>query len=189
MSPRNEINTAIPFDASCEANEPLIPAGDAEEEDQRLEEKAFSRRKISALLLGLLVGFFIQFSILGAHLLFITLCGEDFVTKSNKANVVVFSLLLSFFTAATAMITYWAAGGRSKDLLEEMVWHIRFNVGVGLAWTTTGALLGMRAQSEFSLVLLAVALVWCKIVVMYFAIDNKPSSSRRSLADEIMTAV
>jgi hypothetical protein len=37
--------------------------------------------------------------------------------------------------------------------------------------------------------MLVVALVWCKIVVMYFAIDSKPSSSRRSTADEIVTVV
>ena len=192
MSPRNDIITAIPFHASYEANEPLIPAWDSEqeEEDNRLEEKAFSRCKISALLLGLLVGAFIQFSIVGAHLLVITLCSEDLVIKC-RANIIVFCLLWSFFTAATATITYLAVGGRSKDLLEEMVWHVRFFVGVCLSWTTTGPLLGMWAKTEFTLVLLVVALVWCKIVVMHFAVDSKPSSSasRRSSAKEIMTAV
>ncbi len=47
MSPRNEIITAIPFHAFYEANEPLVAAGDAEEEDRRLEEKVFSRFKFS----------------------------------------------------------------------------------------------------------------------------------------------
>jgi hypothetical protein len=78
MTPRNEVFRAIPFDASYEANETLIPAGDAEEEqeeDQRLEEEAFSRCKISALLLGLFVGCFNPLSIMGT-----SLWGEDLVT-------------------------------------------------------------------------------------------------------------
>jgi hypothetical protein len=67
MSPRNEVFQAIPFDASSDANEPLIAAGDAEEKDHRLQEKVVSRFKFSSLLLGLLVGFFSQFSALVVH--------------------------------------------------------------------------------------------------------------------------
>jgi hypothetical protein len=47
VSPRNDVSQAIPFEVSCEANEPLIAAAgdaddaveekDAEEEDHRLE--------------------------------------------------------------------------------------------------------------------------------------------------------
>jgi hypothetical protein len=64
----------------------LIPAGDAAEEeddeDRRLEKEAFSRCKISALLLGLLVGFFTPLSIMGTNLLVFTFWGEDLITKS-----------------------------------------------------------------------------------------------------------
>jgi hypothetical protein len=208
MSPRNEVFQAIPFHASPEVNESLIAAGDAdEEEEQRPEEqRTFSRCKVSALILGLLVGAFIQFSILGAHVLFITLWGEDLVTKS-KANIVVFSLLWGYFTAAVATaslgflrnlvrtITYSAIGGSSnKALLEEMVWHMLCRLFLGgfcLAWTVTDVLLfGMRAQTTVrSLAILVVALVWCKIVVMCFATDNKPSLSRQSSMEETVTAV
>jgi hypothetical protein len=144
---------------------------------------AFSRFKFSALLLGLLAGFGMQFSIVGAHLLVITLSGEDLATNS-KTKLVVFYLLWSFFTAAIAIsslrflrnfvtITYWTVAGRSKDLLEQMVLHFCFSVGICLAWTTTGAILGMRTQTGYTLAILVVALVWCKIA------DSKPSSSRR----------
>lgn len=195
MSLHTEVFQAIPFDASYEANEPLIAAGDSEdEEDQRIEEKAFSRFKFSALILGLLVGFFIQFSTLGANFLVITLWGEDVVTKS-KTDIVVFSLLWSFFTSAMAIvilgflrnlvtITYSAVGGRSADLLEEMVLHMECRfvvgalVGVCLAWTMTDVLLGMRAQIVYSLVTLVVALCWCRIMMMCFATESRPSSSR-----------
>jgi hypothetical protein len=161
MSPRYESSQAICFDTSYDANEPLIAAGDVsyeanepliaagdaeEEEDHRLEEKTFSRFKFSALLLG----FFIQFSILETNLLVITLCSENLVTKS-KRNIVVFSLLWSFFTAVMVIaslrflrnlvtITYSAAGGRSKDLLKVKVVHMEYGFGVGhcLAWTIWG---------------------------------------------------
>jgi hypothetical protein len=213
MSPRYESSQAICFDSSYDANEPLIAAGDVSyeanepliaagdadegEEDHRLEEKTFSRFKFSALLLGFLVGFFIQFSILETNLLVITLYSENLVTKS-KRNIVVFSLLWSFFTAAMVIaslrflrnlvtITYSAAGGRSRDLLEVTVFHMKYFFGVGhcLAWT----IWGMRAQTEYALAILVVALFWYKIEVMCFATDSNPSSSRRSTAEETMTAV
>jgi hypothetical protein len=205
MSLRNEVFEAIPFNASSSAAEPLISAGDAEEEDHQLEEKAFSRFKFSALLLGLLVGFFIQFSTLGANFLVITMWGEDVVTKS-KTDIVVFSLLWSFFTSAMAIvilgflrnlvtITYSAVGGRCKDLLEDMVLHMECRfvvgalVGVCLAWTMTDILLGMRAQIVYSLVTLVVALFWCKIMMMCFANESKTSSSRQSSAERTMIVV
>jgi hypothetical protein len=205
MSPSNQVFEAIPFHAS-DANEPLIAAGDAEEdEDYRLEEKSFSRFKFSSTLLGLLVGFFIQFSTLGANFLVITIWGEDVVTKS-KADIVIFSLLWSFFTSAMAIvilsflrnlvtITYSAIGGRSKDLLEEMVLHMECRfvvgalVGVCLAWTMTDILLGMRAQIVYSLFTLVVALFWCKVMMMCFATDGRQSSSHRSKAEQTLMLV
>jgi hypothetical protein len=47
MSHRNEVFQAIPFEASSDTNEPLIAAGNAEEEDRRLQEKVVSRFKYS----------------------------------------------------------------------------------------------------------------------------------------------
>jgi hypothetical protein len=200
MSPRNKIFHAISFDASYdEAKEALIAAGDAEaEEDHRLGETTLSCCNFSTLLLGLLAGFFfIQVFIVGAHLLVILLSGDDLVINS-KTHTVVFSLLWKFFTAAMVIdslrflrnlsaITSSASaavGRRSTDLLKEMILHTRVGIGVCLAYTTTDALLGMRAQTEFSLAILVIALVWCKIVVMCFPTDtdSEPSSSRRSMA-------
>jgi hypothetical protein len=203
MSPHSEIFQAIPFDASSDASEPLIASGDAEEEDHRLEEKAFSRFKFSSLVLGLLVGFFIQFSTLGANFLVITIWGTAVVTKS-QTDIVVFSLMWSIFTSSMAIvilgflrnlvtITYSAVAGRSKDLLEEMVLHMecRFVVGalygICFAWTLTDILLGMRAQIVYSLVTLVVALFWCKIMMMCFT-EDKPSS-RRSTAEQSLMVV
>jgi hypothetical protein len=203
MSPRNEVFQAIPFDdASSDASEPLIAAGDTEEEDHQLEEKVFSRFKLSSLLLGLFVGFFIQFSTLGANCL--AIWGKDYIIKS-KTDIFVFSLLWSLFTSAMPVvilvfirnlvtITYSTAGGRSKDLLEDMVLHMECRFGMGalfgfcLAWTMTDVLLGMRAQVVYSLVILVVAVFWYKMM-MGLATDSKPSSSRRSTAEQTVVTV
>jgi hypothetical protein len=201
MSPRNEVFQAISFDASYdEANEALIAAGDAEaEEDHRLGETVSSRFEFSTLLSGLLAGFFIQFLIVGAHFLVTILSGDDLVINS-KINIGVFSLLGTFCTVAIIIdnlrflrnlsaITSLAIGGSITDLLEEMILHIRFGMGICLAFTTTGVLLGMRTQTEFSFAILVVALVWCKIVVICFPTDtdSEPSSPRRSMAEQTMT--
>jgi hypothetical protein len=171
---------ANPFDASSDASEPLIAAGDAEEEeDHRLEEKVFSRFKFYSLLLGLLVGFFSQFFALGVDYLLITMWGEDVVTKSKTAIFVInffcifFCLAIVFvilgFLRNRAAITYSVIGGRSKGLPEEMALHIEYHydmgalVGIVLAWTVVAVRLGMRAQAVYSLVALLVALFWCKV--------------------------
>jgi hypothetical protein len=202
MFRRNEVFQAIPFDASSDVNEALIAAGDAEEADHRLEEKALFRFKLSSLFLGLLVGFFGHFFILVGTVLFITISGEDVVTKCKIDIFVCFGLLCSFFFWASASVisrflrnlvatTYSAIGGRSKDLLEEMVLDMRCGfvlgilVGLSLAWKMEAVLLGTRAQTVYSYVtVLVVAFFWCKIMMMYFATHIKPSSSRRSTAEQ-----
>jgi hypothetical protein len=202
---------AIPFDASSDVNEPLIAAGDvnepliaasgAEEKDHRLEGKAVSHFKFSSVLLGLFVGFLSQFFALAVHFLLITVWGEDVVTKS-KTRVVVLSLLcsLSFLVVTFAIlglfrnlvaITYSAIGGRSKDLHEEIVSYMECGfvlgalVGISLAWTMEAVLLSMRAQIVYSYVtVLVVAFFWFKIMMMRFATNIKPSSSRQSTAEQ-----
>jgi hypothetical protein len=201
MSLRNEVFQTTTFEASSNVNEPLIAGGDAdaEEKDHRLEEKVFSRFKLSSLLLGLLVGFFVHFSTLGGTFLVITMRGEDFVTKCKTYTFVCFSLLCSCFFSAIALvilrflrnlvaITYSAIGGRSKDLLEEIVAYTEcgFIVGtlisISLAGTMAAVHLGMRAQTYVALPVFFC--FWCKIVMMYFSANIKPSSYRQSTAEQ-----
>jgi hypothetical protein len=203
MSSRyEEVFQAIPFDvSSSDANEPLIAVGDAEEEDHRLQEKALSRFKFSSLLLGLLVGFFYQFSILVVNVLVVTIWGEDVITTS-KTDII---LLCSFFFSAILFailgflrnlvaITYSAIWGRSKEVVAEMVLHMRCGfamgalVGLGIVWPAAAVLWGStRAQviSVYSLVtVLVVVSFWRKIMIMYFTTNIKPLSSRRSTAEQ-----
>jgi hypothetical protein len=200
MSPRNEVFEAISFDASSDASEPLIAAGDAEERDHRLEDKVVSRFKFLYRLLGLLVGFFCQFSTLLVNFLLITIWGVDIVTKS-KTDAFVFSLLCTFFFSAIVFvisgflrnrvaITYSAIGGRSNEVLDEMVLHMEnhffvgFLVGISLVCTMAAVRLGMLAQTVYFLVaLLVVNLFWYKIIMMRFATNIKPSSSSRPTAE------
>jgi hypothetical protein len=175
MSHRNEVFQAIPFEASSDVNEPLIAAGDAEEEeDRRLQEKVVSRFKFSSLLLGLLVGFFCQFFALEVNGLVITIWGEDAASQSVSVFFVVFfflaiSYVILGFLRNWVAITYSAIGGRSKDFPEEMVLLIEDHydtgalVGIGLVWAMTAVRLGLRAQTVYSLVALLVALFWCKV--------------------------
>jgi hypothetical protein len=179
MSHRNEVFQAIPFDASSDANEPLIAAGDAEEEeDRRLQEKVVSRFKFSSLLLGLLVGFFSHFCAMGVNGLVNTIWGEDAAIKT-KTDIFIclffgffylaISVVILAFLRYRAAITYSAIGGRSKDLPEEMALYIQYYydigalVGIGLAWTMAAVYLGLRAQTVYSLVALLVALFSCKV--------------------------
>jgi len=177
-----------------------VPQGsDDRDHDQELAQlldgPVFGKFKLSSLILGLLVGFFIQFSTLGANFLVITIWGDDVISKS-KRDIVVFSLLWSFFTSAMAIvilgflrtlvgITFSVFGRNGKkqrpsqnrkddDLLEDMVLHMECRfvvgalVGVCMAWTITDLLLGMKAQILYSVITLCVALCWCRIMMSCF---------------------
>jgi hypothetical protein len=132
VSSNRPVFLAVPFDASSDADKPLLelaPAtGESAESEPALNGHLFGKFKLSSLILGLLIGFFIQFSTLGANFLVITIWGEDVISKS-KSDIVVFSLIWSFFTSAMAIvilsflrtlvtITYNAIATHSEDLLE-----------------------------------------------------------------------
>jgi hypothetical protein len=206
MAPQQQdVFHAVIFDSArqSDSSEPLIEHGYCAMEGNHdsastpvpnLSEKMFSTFKWSSLFLGLLVGFFIQFSTLGANFLVITIWGEEVVTKS-KQDIILFSLMWSFFTSAMAIvilgflrnlvsITFKAVSGEkqeeddskaSNSLLEEMVLHMecRFVVGalmgVCFAWTMTDILLGMKAQIMYSIITLVVALTWCRSMMWFFA--------------------
>jgi hypothetical protein len=181
MSPCNEVFQAIPFDASSDANEPLIAAGDAEEEDHRLEEKAFfSRFKLFSLLLGLLVGFYFQLAFFFVE----TISGKDVATKSTT-DIVAVSLIWTLLSLVMVFVVweflrntmnYSAAGGRSKDLHMVCRFSVGALVGIYSAWIMTAVLMGTRVQIVYSsAVSLVVALLWYEITMMCFAtlLDNK----------------
>jgi hypothetical protein len=206
MSPRNEVFQAVPFDgATSDAKEPLIATGDAEEKDQHgLEERDLFSFQLSSLLLGLLVGFLIQFaSLVGAHYVVI-----HFGMKSNtdivgfillwRTDVIVFSLLWSLFTVVAPLVLIWEFIrnlGRSKELLEDTVLRLecRFCVGavagICLAWTIMDVLMSTRVHVvgyPFAIIVFAFILY---DGTMASATDSKPSATRRSTAEQTMMTV
>jgi hypothetical protein len=124
-----------------------------------------------------------------------------------KSNTDVIAFLCCLFTLITLIlgclfirnlvtITYSAIGGRSEELLEDMVLQLQCRFGVGalagvcLAGTLIEVLLGMRVQVECSLAIMVVAFIWYKKVTMASATDSKPpSTTRRSTAEQTMMTV
>jgi hypothetical protein len=180
MSHRNEVfQAAALFDTYSDLKEPLIATGadaDAEKEDQGLEERALSSFRLSSLSLGLLIGFFFQLSALGASSLAMgnwwVIGGKDFVIKSN-IDFVGFSILWILFTLTTLIlifvfignlvtIAYSAVGGRSNELLDDMIWELQYHFGVGtvvgvcLAWAITDLML-------CSLAIMVAVFCWYKV--------------------------
>jgi hypothetical protein len=195
MTTRNEVFQAVPFDgATSDAKEPLIATGDAEEEDQGLEERDLARLKLGSLLLGLLAGFFFMFAAdLGASCLVIY-----FEMKSN-ATVIVFSLLTGLFTVVAPFVlilVFIRNWGHSEELREDMITQLECYFGVGvyagicLAYILMDVLLGNRAHVvEYTFVSMVVAFIWYK-VTMASATDSKPSSTRSvSTAEQTMMIV
>jgi hypothetical protein len=203
MSARIRVFQAVPFDgATSDAKEPLIATDDAEKEDQGLEEQRdLCSLKLSSLLLGLIVGFFILFAAKGdlpIHL----------VMKSNT-GVIVFSILWSLFTAVAPLVlifefirnlvtvTHSAVGGSgsSEELLEDMILQLQYQFGVGvsagicLTFAIMDPILGTRVHAVgFTFAIMVFAFIWYK-VLMASATDSKPSSSRRSTAEQTMMTV
>jgi hypothetical protein len=179
MHPQSTTPLHVPVLYEAPSSEPLLEEDEKEQHQPvpKLDDTMFRKFKASSLVLGLMVGFFIQFSTLGANFLMITLWGEDVMTKS-KHDIVVFSLVWSFFTSAMAIVIL----GFLRNIIttvttqdvDELVLHMecRFVVGaligVCFAWTATDMVLGMRAQIVYSLVTLTVALAWCRVMMWCF---------------------
>lgn len=102
------MHQVVLLDSTSDLNEPLL--ADKEPQDGAGEGipvikprfDHFARFRSSSLILGLIVGFFIQFATLGANFLAISFLEEDVATKS-KFDVIVFSLLWSLLTSALAI--------------------------------------------------------------------------------------
>jgi hypothetical protein len=168
-------NTAVLYDHETVDQTPLI---------RKAVSINFGRFKRSSLLLGLLVGFFIQFSTLGANYLVISIFGDDVLT-SSRSDILLFSFVWSFFTSALAILllsflrnivtSSYATGDHEEDEIDDMVLHMECRfvvgalVGVCMAWSATDIVLGMSGQIVYSLGTLAVALAWCKVMMWCFS--------------------
>jgi hypothetical protein len=164
------------FQAAIYENNTEVPL--LQKQTRTMGQQVFTRFKATSLILGLLVGFFIQFSTLGANYLIISLWGADVMTTSQR-DIVLFSLLWSFFTSTMAIVILaflrnLVSASYDGEDFDDMVLHMecRFIVGalVGVcsAWAATDVMLGMSAQIVYSFATLAVALAWCRIMMWFF---------------------
>jgi len=157
--------------------------------------------EVYCLVIGLIVGCFIQFSSLGANFLMTSLYGystlytRQFILVSltwclvtSIMGVCVLLLLRSLvITAFYATLCFGdmgdsAAALQLKEQREQfmmaMIQRMEYSfavgslIGVCVSWTATDILLGMQAHILHSLFTLVVALLWCK-AVMRFCADKK----------------
>lgn len=160
-----------------------------DEDEEQVEQSTLASRnfKISSLAVGLLVGFVVQMTTLGANVVIVETLGEGFVNTSRN-EIIVFSLVWSFVTSAMvilvlgfmrALVTNFflslpingsvrnTAETICEDMIEnmEVLFVIGALVGVSFAWVATDMFLGMQPQINFSLITLGAALLWCKGVL------------------------
>jgi len=158
------------------------------QKEEKEEENQHSNVKTSSLLLGLMVGFFLQISTLGANYLAITLWGKDVMNTSKAADYYLFSLLWCLFLTCMALailaflrnLIIQAPSNNnnitSSDYNLDTIIFCRFVVGalmgVCSAWAATDYfLLGMMSlQIVYSVgTTLTVALLWCGVMMWVFA--------------------
>ena len=151
-----------------------------------------SHFKVYGTFLGLIIGFYIQMSSLGASFLLDTFTGHVRAADLESEGLVAFSLGWSFLFGTIGVVILLvlrrlllSACGPISDnlanrlgLLLEFYFAVGSLVGINLAWVLTYCGLGLHSQVACSLLTLGGAIVWCRIMACAFF------SSRVLQADE-----
>ena len=175
---------------ATEMNEPLLSIQttmSVDEEESNTQEASVQWTNCYSCVIGLIIGCFIQFSSLGANFLMTTMYGNNvffmkefvvvsliwcFVTSIMGVCVLLFlrSLVVTSFYATTAVNEAF----KSKEdfvagLIQQMEYFFAVGalIGVCMSWTVTDIVLGMKAHIVHSLVTLAIALAWCRLVMTF----------------------
>jgi hypothetical protein len=164
--------------------------------------------KYSCLILGVLIGFFIQVSTIGASFL----TNLPWAKGTSDQHIAVYALLWSIITATASCgvmmifrsfveITFNLTYARSPShdpvkhdqLLDEIVWYFEcyFSLGVlisvTLAWIATSCVLGMPSTLIDLGITIALPLFWCFSFFVIFM--TKDSSNPRSPPSKKMSNV
>lgn len=156
--------------------------------------------KIHGTILGVLIGFFIQMSSLGASFLLDSFAGEN---ESGRVQLttdglLVFSLGWSFvFGTMGVMIllilrrllllvcsSISTKFAHKLGLMLEFYFAVGCLVGVNLAWVLTDLGLGLQAHVMRSLLTLAAAAIWCRILACCFFSDRSLEESEEEEPDD-----
>jgi len=178
MKSRHHVDTGVLVESDlCE---PLVPK-------QQCDGNLVQKVKANSMILGLLTGFFVECSALGAHILVIILWGGKAAAWS-ALQIVAFICVWSFFTSIMPFIVlaflhslvsfmFNASGHKcpqSAETFEELSWHLecRFGIGtlIGVCLASAGmdVLLGMDGHMIYSFSVLGVVLIWCFCMAFYF---------------------
>ena len=195
MTTRHEPNT---MDEEADSYSPSRPLMSDEMEDEDDEDAPFMLDlklvKYETLVLGILIGFYIQFSSLGANFLlndyksdasatYLLLWAID-IPQDHK-SALVFSFFWSMVTSGMGIclllivrsLVKAAYKSRMQDvssaaLLQDVILQLEGGfavgalVGVNVSWIMTDLMLNLQVQYMHSIVTFALALVWCKSVSM-----------------------
>ena len=149
----------------------------------RFWENLYKHFKIHGTVLGMLIGFFIQMSSLGASFLLDAFAGEEDGNVSLTSDALLaFSLGWSFvFGAMGVMIllilrrllmmvcNQISRKAASKlGLMLEFYFAVGCLVGVNLAWVLTDLGLGLQAHVMRSMLALGAAAIWCRVLACCF---------------------
>jgi hypothetical protein len=182
---KNKPNTfSFPTKISIKMKSAQVAVPLATADDERVYMPLLGRFKFCCLCLGLLVGFFIYLSTLGAEFVAVMLWGREILSKSNN-ELIMFSLGWNLITTMIALLVLTALrrlviavaypafspNVNVDDVVSELLSYLegRFAVGalvgICLCWNITNFILGMRPQIIQSCVILAVACMWCRMTL------------------------
>jgi hypothetical protein len=164
-----------------------------------IDSSMIGKLKHSCLVLGVLIGFFIQVSTIGASFL----TNLPWAKGTSDQHIAIYALLWSVITATASCgvmmifrsfveITFNLTFGRTlaydavkhDQLLDELVWYFEcyFSLGVlisvTLAWIATSFVLGMPSTLIDMGITIALPVFWCFSFFVIFM--TKDSSSPRS---------
>ncbi len=158
----------------------------------------FDRLKSSSFVMGMIVGFFIQFSTLGANYLALSFMGEA-ILEVTQRELIIFSLIWSLLTSTMAIIvlsflrklifsTYIGHDIEDIVLHMECRYVVGALIGVCSAWAATDVALGMTGQVVYSFVTLVTALSWCRLMMHIFGseVDTCDDNNDDNESDEIL---
>ena len=175
-----------------ELEAPLLEQRTNNDDDEQTTQEQHTSFKMSSLFLGLLVGLFIQFSTLGANYLVIAVWGEDVLNASSK-DIIAIGAIWSLFTSSIAIVilaflrNVILASHRCDDM-DNVLLHVECYfvvgalVGVCSSWAFTDYMLGMPRQIVYSVVTLALSLLWCRFMMWMFTpkVDNDASKPEKN---------
>jgi hypothetical protein len=190
--------------SSLDEEEPGSPSGKSSGRDLSQQNGSYlSSFQLYSVMLGLMVGIFIQLSSLGANYLLSEVHGKASHNQETEASalstqvIVKFSLVWSVLTSilgvsilylirelvTTACDAHGKGGGNALVSNRSLILHLECYFAIGtlsgvcIAWTCTDLLLGLEAHFLHSLATLGMALVWCKFITNRFAPNEDQDSA------------